>query len=195
MNSSKRCAPARTEELLQAGHVVQFYRSDEFIVGTVSRRTAQALRAGTPCILVATRSHLERIQHRLRELGFPLDELRMRGHYTALDAAETLRAFMDHLLPDKRKFDRVIGAAIHKAAALSSTGVVSVFGEMVALLCYAGNSAGAIRLEELWNVLVTERSLALCCAYPLEVFMGDCRDAVFGICEQHSVCLPAENPL
>jgi hypothetical protein len=73
--------------------------------------------------------------------------------------------------------------------------LVSIFGEMVALLCEADNAAGAIALEELWNELADRYSFSLFCAYPIELFGAGSVGTVFSICEQHALCLPAESPL
>jgi len=186
---------ARHSDPLQPGHVVQFYTREQFMIDEVARRTARALRSRIPAVLVATEKHLQNFEVRLGQLGLPVDRLRDRHLYVTFDASETLHTFMDGLLPDRERFDRVIGGLIKEAAGLSPTGLVSIFGEMVALLCAAGNIAGAIALEELWNELAGRFRFSLCCAYPLELFGADSVGAVFSICEQHTLCLPAEGPL
>ena len=44
---------------------------------------------------------------------------------------------------------------------------------MVAVLWAEGYTRAALRLEELWNKLVTEQSLALLCAYPMAKLSGE----------------------
>ena len=183
------------DDLLQPGHVVQFYDREQSMIDKVARRTARALRSAVPCVLVATGTHLQQFEQRMRELAFPLDELRLHHRYIALDAAEMLGGFMDGLSPDRKKFHENVGTVVREAAALSATGLVSIFGEMVALLCQTGNAAGAIALEELWNELADRYSFSLFCAYPLELFGVHSVGTVSSICEQHALCFPAESPL
>jgi PAS domain S-box-containing protein len=67
-------------------------------------------------------------------------------------------------------------------------------GEMVVLLWNDGNSAAAVRLEELWNGLARTCTFSLFCAYPLSVFHGE-KDStrLLHVCSQHSRVIPAEN--
>jgi len=132
---------ARHSDPLQPGHVVQFYTREQFMIDEVARRTARALRSRIPAVLVATENHLQNFEVRLGQLGLPVDRLRDRHLYVTFDASETLHTFMDGLLPDRERFDRVIGGLIKEAAGLSPTGLVSIFGEMVALLCAAAQRA------------------------------------------------------
>jgi hypothetical protein len=175
-------------------HFVQFYENDRFITEKISRRAAKALKIGGSCVLVATEPHLADLETRLYLLGMNLESVRAQGRYVALDAADTLARFMVDGSPDRIEFNKVVGDVIARATRQSH--FVSVFGEMVALLCAANNSAAAIQLEQLWNDLARTYRFSLCCAYPLTAFANDSEgSALLQVCAEHSLTLPAEDPL
>jgi superfamily I DNA/RNA helicase len=179
-----------------AGHVVQFYESDRFLIENISYLAANSLKAGDPSVLVGTRPHLDGIEERLIESGLDLARLQEAGRYVALDAAATLSQFLVDDWPDKAKFDEIVGGVVRRAIEKSANGFVFAFGEMVALLCFANRPAAAVRLEQLWNALAESFHFSLCCAYPLGSF-GTKPDlnVVFQICAEHSLTIPAESPV
>jgi len=132
-------------------HVVQFYDSDEFLMGTVAAFLKEALETGEAAIAIATPEHRRGIEERLSEQGIDIPKAKKNGRYVSLDAAETLSQFMSNGAPDKELFNNVVGHVIAKAC--SALRRVRAFGEMVALLCAEGKSDAAIQLEEIWNDL------------------------------------------
>jgi hypothetical protein len=191
-----RRVPAMRHRSEEPVHFVQFYENDNFIVEKISRRAASALKLGDSCVLVATRAHLADLETRLYRLGMNVESLRIQGRYIALDAADTLARFMVDDSPDRIEFNKVVGDVIDRATRQSSSQFVSVFGEMVALLCAANNSSAAIHLEQLWNELARTSRFSLCCAYPLTAFANDLHgSALLQVCAEHSLTIPAENPL
>lgn len=97
--------------------------------------------------------------------------------------------------PDTARFAEVIGGQIRQLAHSHPQRHLRIFGELVALLCDAGNAAAAVRLEEMWNDLhETLSPFSLFCAYPLHGFAGERHAEAFGaICERHGRVLPAES--
>lgn len=191
-----RQAPATRPRPDEPRHFVQFYENDRYIVEKISRRAGRALEIGGSCVLVATRPHLADLELRLYRLGMNIESLRIQGRYVALDAADTLARFMVDGLPDRIEFNKVVGDVIAWATRQSSRQFVSVFGEMVALLCAANNSSAAIHLEQLWNELARTYRFSLCCAYPLTAFANDLEGStLLRVCAEHSLALPAEGPL
>jgi hypothetical protein len=62
---------------------------------------------------------------------------------------------------------------------------------MVAVLWADGKYEQALRLEELWAECVARHDIALCCAYPMDVFKSAGDAAQFlRICAQHSHVFP-----
>jgi DcmR-like sensory protein len=178
------------------GHVVQFYNNDKFLIENVSYLATKSLGAGDASILVATRSHLDRIEERFIESGLDIAGLRKAGRYIPLDAAATLSQFLLADGPDQAKFEEIVGGIMRRAIEKSANGFVFAFGEMVTLLCFANRPAAAVRLEQLWNTLAESYHFSLCCAYPLDSF-GAKPDlnALFQICAEHSLSIPAESPI
>jgi hypothetical protein len=98
--------------------------------------------------------------------------------------------------PNRDKFFDIVGSIISEAIERSPNRSALIFGEMVACLCAENNSAAAISLERLWNVLATRLKFALWCAYPLSSFHNDSgANAWAQICSEHSLVVPAESPL
>jgi len=175
-------------------HVVQFYESDAFLLDALCDYIAAGLRADDACIVVATPSHLTGLEQRLSDLGVDYHAAQRSGRYLALDAAQTLSQFMVDDEPDPERFTQVVGRLI--AYAGENATYVRVFGEMVALLHADGKSAAAIRLEELWNDLLSAppAPFSLFCGYAMSGFAEEIRGDVFNeICHCHSHVLPDES--
>lgn len=191
--SSSAPAPSR-----QAQHVVQFYEADEFLADSVGDFLSAGLDAGDACVVIATPAHHARFERRLLADGLDLAAAQARGAYRALDAAETLSAFMVAGAPDTARFAEVIGGVIAHAAQgrAGESRHVCAFGEMVALLWAEGSQAAAIQLEALWNDLSAQGPypFALCCAYPTHAFAGEANREQFAeICRSHSEVIPDES--
>ena len=166
-------------------HAVQFYEDEDFLVGRIADFLAEGMRAGEPCIVIATAEHNRSVAERLLESGLDADAV----HF--LDARSTMERFLDRGVPDARKFQRVVGGTIRKLAAGGSK--VRAYGEMVDLLWRDGEPDAALHLEDLWNRLGQRQSFSLLCAYPMGNFYKESDPARFEtICRQHSLVHPTE---
>lgn len=173
-------------------HLVEFYESDESLVDSVVQFLTPALEAGEAAIVVATRQHRHRFEAALAARGLDVTAPHQRSQLISLDAAQTLAAFMLDGAPDPARFRTVVGGLIERVT--ESGRAVRIYGEMVALLWEAGNIAGAVALEDLWNELADSRPFSLFCAYPISVFKGEESTAAFRtVCEQHSAVIPSES--
>jgi hypothetical protein len=172
-------------------HLVELYETDTFLVDTVARFLLPALRGDGGAIVVATAEHREAFAQALAEGGVEVERAVREGRYVALDAAETLAAFMVQGGPDENRFREQIGGLI---ARVSTDGrPVRCYREMVALLWADGDVASAITLEDLWNRLATVQSFDLLCAYPMSTFDDDGSAEAFKcMCEQHTSVIPGE---
>src|ERR1043165_5819258 len=81
-------------------HAVQFYEDEDFLVGRIADFLAEGMRAGEPCIVIATAEHNRSVAERLIASGFDADAV----HF--LDARTTMDRFLDRGVPDARKFQR-----------------------------------------------------------------------------------------
>lgn len=182
-------------ELSKSEHLVQFYESDDFLLDTLSELIGTDLAAGDTCIFVATKTHREGLEEKLKTNGLDLVTTQTPGKYISLDAEETLSKFMVDGLPDPDRFTEVIGSMIVQAA--KDRHQVRFFGEMIALLWMEGNQAAALRLEELWDDLLHAHhpfSLFLFCVHSMSSFAGQTQEEQFiKLCQQHSHVIPDEN--
>ncbi len=168
----------------EVGHVVQFYRSDAQLADSVRRHLEPAMRAGECVVVVATRAHRELFEVTLLGSDIDVDRARAESRYIDLDAAETLSSFMVDGVPDRRRFESVVGGLVARVATPGR--VTRVYGEMVAVLWAEGNAAGAIALEDLWNDLRRSQRFSLLCAYPTGAFDGKGTSGLFrAVCIQH----------
>jgi PAS domain S-box-containing protein len=185
-------ATAFKNELSQGQHFVLFCETDEFLIHSVSEFIGTGLKAGEACIVIATQTHRESLEQRLKENGTEVATTSMQGQYVSLDTTATLAQFMVEGELSSERFTEVVGGMITQAA--HGGHHVRIFGEMVALLWAEGDRAAAIRLEELWNDLAKLHSFVLFCAYPMQGFGGEEYEKEFTeICQKHSQVIPAES--
>lgn len=181
-------APAPQPQTID--HFVLFYDGEPFLFDSVSDFIAPALNAGDHAIVIATPRHRARIDERLRAAGVDPSAAARDGRYVARDAAATLSRFMVDGMPERARFEAVVGELLDAAGAGRE---VRVFGEMVALLVAAGNPEAALSLEALWNDLRERYTFALLCAYPMNQFGGDELSSLLAdMCGLHSSVIPTE---
>src|SRR5437763_15685858 len=157
---------ASWNETSEPEHFVQFCETDAFLVNSLSEFIGTALRQGDAGIVLATQSHRESLEERLKVDGLDVAAARVSGQYVSIDAAAVLPKIMVDGSPDPERFAEVIGSIITRAA--EGRCHVRIFGELVALLWADGKRAAALRLEELWNDLARTYSFSLFCAYPIQ---------------------------
>jgi hypothetical protein len=171
-------------------HLCEFYETDAFLVDTVTDFLAPAARNREAVVVIATPEHRAAFGDAIRARGIDLDAAALEGHYQALDARDVLEDFMAGGEPDPELFAATVGAIVDRASA--RCGHVRIYGEMVALLCAAGDALAALAVEDLWNELALTRDFSLLCGYPLRLFDVGARTAFRRICAQHSTVIPAE---
>jgi MEDS: MEthanogen/methylotroph, DcmR Sensory domain len=193
MGSVSKIANVRTEtfwgELQPSEHSVQIYGSETIFMDALEGYASAGLRRGESVVLISTAAHLHELEKRLRANWLDLDRARWENRYVALLAQETLSRFMVDEMPDESLFNTVAGDILERARGVKKRRV-RAFGEMVALLWKAGNCAGAIALEGLWNKVQAEEKFPLFCAYPREGFMGESSASIRSVCATHSRIIP-----
>jgi PAS domain S-box-containing protein len=169
---------------------VQFYESEDFLYRAVSEFLADGLSAGHPAIVIATEPHRRGFVKSLESKGFDTKNV------VLADARETLNRFMNGSMPDEELFKKHIGGIILKTGNGGGPSSIRAYGEMVDLLWRDSNPEGAIRLEELWNDLISAYSFSLLCAYPMGNFYKETQCEPFErVCHTHSHVRPAEGLL
>ena len=186
-------APPMTPAKPHGSHIVRYYEHDESLVSEIGQLVAAGLAADQPAIVIATPTHRDALERRLKAQRIDMSAARRSGRYVPLDAAETLARISSDGWPDPVKFGEIVGALIGRAAAVSPAAHVVAFGEMVALLWADDRREAAIRLEELWNDLAKSHSFALLCAYPIAAFGAHADAAPFAsLSELHGEVRPTE---
>jgi hypothetical protein len=150
------------------GHIVYPY-TDEGLVGqAVSLFASAGLRDGEGVILIMSADHCESIKLRLQLEGINPEAYERSGQLTCVTAEDLLAEFIRDGVLDEGLFKSTIGRLIDQARASVSNGHarVRVFGEMVSQLRNHDLTATA-RLEELWNEVIKDHSVALLCTYAL----------------------------
>jgi DNA-binding NarL/FixJ family response regulator/PAS domain-containing protein len=171
-------------------HLVEFYETDEFLIGTVSEFVGASLRDGDAALVIATPAHRDAFEAALDDSG--IDLAATVDRYLALDAVELLEKLMVKGTPDAARFRDTIGVLIEHAAVDGRQ--VRVFGEMVALLLDAGDLVSTIALEDLWNDREASHQLAKLCAYPLRAFDDEATTEAFeDICQRHTTVIPSDS--
>ena len=173
-------------------HAVQFYSNDETLSASLCDLVASALERMHPVIVIATKTHLDKLSEQLRARAIEIGSYESTGHYISLDAAEALSGFMIGNLPNAPAFFSQMGDVIHRAEAASGSaaGEVVIFGEIVELLWAEGKREAAFQLERLWNELARSFTFRLRCAYPSNIFHSASEPSFqTAICAQHSTVL------
>ena len=165
MSTGRTSIHEAPEHLLR--HSVHFYDRPSSLIDRVCEFAREGLRGGDAAIIICTPEHLQSIDACLGARGFDLAELRARGQYVSLDAAQTLDRFMVSGRPDRQRFAEVVGGQLLRTHATYPR--VRAFGEMVALLWAQGKSQAALQLEDLWNELLGHHPFSLLCTYSLDV--------------------------
>ncbi len=159
------------------------------------RYLAEGVNAGDGALVVGTSEHNAAFARGLAAAGVDVDAARER-RLVMLDAGETLAAFMVEGLPDRDRFDAVVGGTVRALCAPAPGRTLHAYGEMVGILWQDRRYAAAIRLEALWNELLRKGGLRLFCAYPIDVLGEEfCADDVDALLRSHTHLVSAENDL
>jgi len=182
----------------RAGHSVQLYTDDAFLIDVLVRFIGGAIAAGDSAVVIATKAHRLELEQRLYTNGVDFATAARQGRYLTLDAHETLPKIMVNGVVDEILFENAI-VPVLKQARSSMRGVerpIAVFGELVALLWADNKPLQAIRIEQLWNGLAKSHSFSLLCAYPTSVFAhGKDIEPFLSMCGTHSSVVPSESYL
>lgn len=167
-------------------HSVHFYDQDEALIQRLSNIISSAINTGNASLVVATEAHRTQLLAALQNRNGDLKAIQEDGRFSLCDTHAMLAKFMVDGMPDAQLFSIALKQVIEKArsAAWNTQPGLTVFGEMVAVLWQEGNIDGALRVEELWNDLLSRHAFHLHCAYPRVLF--DDRSQIRAVCEQHS---------
>lgn len=170
-------------EVAPCDHLLQIYESDDLFLRALEGFVVTGFLYGDAVIIIATSSHLEALEKRLKE-DFSIGKLKSSGQYIPVDAEEALPEFIIDDKVDENLFKIFVNNLFTKAQ--KDGRKVRVFGELVALLWGQGNRSATIKLEQLWDELCNSGVMCLFCAYPKSGFRQDIHDSIKEICLHHS---------
>jgi CheY-like chemotaxis protein len=174
-------------------HAVQFYQGERFLHRAILAFLAPAIRSGDALAMIARRRTFEAVAD---DLSTARDTSRNAAADRLIfaDADTTLPTFMDGLTPDPERFTRCFSELTTHARRRCPHGTIWIYGEMVDLLCQAGNHAGAVRIEELWNAVSAGQQTSVMCGYAIQGFDHDVHATTFrAVCRQHTHVFPTES--
>ncbi|MGH7468945.1 MAG: ATP-binding protein [Longimicrobiales bacterium] len=170
-------------------HIVQFYDQHAELIEVAANFLAEGIRDGDHILAITTEAHIDALSHRLSDIGIDLNAA-PPDHIRLLNVRDALATFMVDGWPDGGRFQRTVSTWVNPPHAGHNN--MRVFGEAVNVLCHEGNSAAALRLEELWNELALQHPMRLLCGYAFDNFQNDADTAPFlEICRQHRQVIPA----
>jgi hypothetical protein len=175
-------------------HLVQLYQDDAFFGAAVSHFVAQGVAQGDAVIVVATAPHWDLLADCLADKGLDVVTLRRHGQLLLLDADATLPTFLVRTWPDAPTFQALARATIAQARGGSRSGRVRWWGEMVNVLFVNGNGRSSIRLEELFDEVAHEESIAIFCSFLMDpwdahMYAGPLQ----AVCGTHAHLIPVAN--
>jgi hypothetical protein len=178
-----------------AQHAVQIYRELDELATSVAVYLTAGFDTDEPAVVIATPEHWVAFAAQIEARGWQVPALELSGHLIVKDAAETLAAFMVDDMPSPIAFENVVGHVLDSVTERFPGRRIRAFGEMVDLLCAAGNLDGAFALEALWNGLAASREFSLLCGYQVDVFDRSSQASVLPeICRAHSHVHPVAHP-
>ena len=176
-----------------SSHAVQFYETDDYLVGAGATFLAAGISEGRACVVVATEAHRRELANELRRHGLDVTLLDREYQLVMIDAAQTLATFMIGGMPDELLVRAATEPVLRRAALHSQGGRPLVFGEMVDLLWRGGDKAAALSLESIWNDLARRQEMDVLCSYRLDGFANAADATGFSeVCREHSVVVPTE---
>jgi hypothetical protein len=170
-------------EIAPCDHSVQIYESDEIFLSLLSNFVIDGLNNSESVIVIATKTHLERVNERLCLEKFDIDQLMSCDQYIPLEASDCISKFLRNDWPDEVLFNRFVISLMSRAAQNGRR--VRAFGEMVAVLWAHGLNGATVKLEHLWHKIHQENKFCLLCAYPKSGFTQDARKSIDIICGHH----------
>jgi hypothetical protein len=169
------------------------YTNDDALASTVAHFIERGLAAGEGVVAVTTPAHWAKIAGRLAAAAIDVVATQAAEQLIVCDAYEILARFMADGMPDRSGMRATVIGAIDRARSAGYT-TLRAFGEMVDILNRRSNFAAAIRVEELWNEVLSEEQISLLCAYAIDVFdREEYRTTLPSIGHVHSHLMPVED--
>ncbi|MFL5318543.1 MAG: ATP-binding protein [Myxococcaceae bacterium] len=176
---------------VQGDHLVQFYEDSHFLAREVASFVLDGFSDAEAVILIAKDENVPVFERELYRGGVDVEAARRQQKLVMLSAEQTLAKFMRDGVPDGELFRATIEPYVD--AARASHPGVRAYGEMVDVLWRAGNTKGALLLEQLWSAFLGRHDFPLLCAYSMSNFARETdREGFEQVCAHHSHVLPSD---
>lgn len=172
-------------EMKPGDHACQVYSSENTLLETLSGYVGGGLWTGESAVVIASDSHLDRLEEMLRQTGLDLAHFRAADAYIPLSADVSLSKFMVDQMPDGERFEAFVTSVLKRARRGGRP--VRAYGEMVAILWSRGQCAATVHLENLWNKALQREKIRLLCGYPKEGFTRGHAESIRQIDASHSL--------
>ena len=183
--------PAPTMPVRRAAwrHEIQLQPNATSLWDSLATSLEHALRADSAVVLVADAPQRDAVHRTLQFRGLDMTRAAAEGRYLPLDVTETLATFMVNGWPDEARFwgsaSELMATAL-KASPRDAPHVVAC-GECAPVLWRNGQTAAAVRLEQLWTELANRQNVDVLCGYSLQAPLRDDERRMFQqICAVHS---------
>jgi DNA-binding NarL/FixJ family response regulator len=170
-------------------HEVAFYDDDAALAHGFTQTAKVVLKTGHLVVIIATEFHRRLIDRELNDNGIDIEVLTRAGRLIERDAADVLSKIMIQEAPESIHCAKVLDDLVLEAANRGNPdpGRVAILGECAPTLLRCGNEEGAVRLEHLWNGLLSIRSVDTLCGYLWGSLPYRQRTPLFRrICAEHS---------
>lgn len=165
-------------------HACVVFADDASLIDGLAEYVGGALWAGDGAVVIATLSHLDALESRLRQSGLDVGHFRATQRYATRSAEAMLTEFMVDGWPDADRFGRAAGEVIDRARVRGPE--VRIFGEIVDVLWRERRYGAALQLELLWSRLLEAERVPLLCAFGREGFAHAGRDKIDALEKAHS---------
>ncbi|HXU14297.1 MAG TPA: response regulator [Terriglobales bacterium] len=170
-------------------HEVAFYEDDAALAHGFAQSATAALRTGHLVVIIATDFHRRLVDRELNNNGVDIEVVTRAGRLIERDSVDVLSKIMIKEVPESIHCAKVLDDLVLEAANRGNpdSGRVAICGECAATLLRCGNEEGAVRLEHLWDGLLSTYSVDTLCGYLWGSFPYRQRTPLFRrICAEHA---------
>jgi len=186
--SNNQWTPVKTDvfwnQIGSQHHTFHIYDNEDAFLDLLAGFVGTGINANDCTIVIATSSHLEKLQTRLRQHGLYIDSLIEDEKYVPVSAEKTLARFMVNGLPNEQLFINCISGIIDKSKYPHRH--IRVFREMGSMLSIQGNLTASAQLETYWSKYQRNKYLSFFCAYPKKQLITEDCSSLKEIGFQHS---------
>jgi hypothetical protein len=155
--------PPITSSGFNSTHAMQLFDSEESLADAVAGFCGEGLQRNETTLAIVGEERWYLIAQRLSAKGVPVEDALWRGQLTVRSAERMLKGIMRAGRPHLPLFTTSMGPLISRLEAFGRP--LRIYGEMVDILASRGEQAAALELEELWNVINSQKQFKLFCGY------------------------------